>query len=72
MPQIDASGRPIEGEYSPSTPITLPTTNPFSSMDQTVSYSSKVDIQMAKQASIFRKSEETDWVDETNMENDFE
>jgi hypothetical protein len=53
-------------------PITLPSNNPFSTLDTTVSYSSKVDLQMESTASQFRSEEYIDWDDEFNTENDYE
>lgn len=55
-----------------SSPIQLPSENPFSTLDTTVSYSDKVDVQLSQQAATFKASEYIDWDDEFNMENDYE
>lgn len=55
-----------------SSPVQLPSTNVLSTMDETMSYSSKVDVQLSQQAATFKASEYIDWDDEFNMENDYE
>lgn len=52
--------------------LALPTTNPFSTTDTTVSYSTKVDIQMEQNAQQVRATESSDWDEETDIENDYE
>lgn len=53
-----------------TSPVTIPNDNPFTTLDQTVSYGQKVDVQMEEQAGKIRAS--GDWDTQFNIENDYE